>query len=225
MRLSHLTKAAAVAGVIAAPLAFSAAPSFAATTGSPSSAFGIEATGLVNIPATPSVQSPASKSVLQLPANPLLKASVLKAAARPGHAKASVVSLNLIPARIKAEVITAACTNGVGNSKLVNVVIAGEKLPVKASPNTNLNIGLGKAGSVDVTINKQVKTSDGRLSVTALELAVNLAGKVQTVSIAGATCGNGNGMETPPVTPPAQKPPTNTAPVPTPIKGDLPVTG
>src|SRR4051812_49360768 len=97
----HL-KYGAIVGALAAPVAAavvvpaaSATSATSATSGdSPSSAFGISATGLLNVPQTPSVSSashPNTKSVVSLPGNPLVHLSVLRTRAVPGHAEASVV--------------------------------------------------------------------------------------------------------------------------------------
>ncbi|MBC6457260.1 choice-of-anchor P family protein [Actinomadura sp. HBU206391] len=215
MRLTQLTKAAAVAGALVAPLAV-AAPATHASTGAASSAYGIAASGLVSLPPVSAVASfgrPARDSVAELPANPLLRASVLSAAAAPGHARASVADLRSRKLGLSAHLITARCENGVGSSNLVKVVLGGRPLDATASPNTALNVGLDSLGAASVVLNKQGRDVHGRLTVTAVEVTVALApGRTQTISIASATCG--------PVSGPAEA-----APVPTPVPGDLPVTG
>lgn len=235
MRLSHLTKIAAVASVIAAPLAVSGPAS--AATAPHASAYGIAASGLVNIPATPAAESlgaPAKNALVSLPKNKLLKLDVLSAVANAskGKAAAKVVDLKLFPANLSAQVITAKChsdaTGITGASNLVKVNLNGHVIKAAATPNTRVNVALDKLGVVSLVVNKQERTQDG-LRVTALELSVPLGGgKIQTVSIASAFCGTDQG------TPPASKPPTNTppvttpqnpAPAPTPVTGDLPVTG
>ncbi|GAA2087873.1 choice-of-anchor P family protein [Actinomadura alba] len=215
MRLTQLTKVAAVSAVIAAPLAVGT-PAAHASTGAASSAYGIAASGLVSLPPTPAVASsgqPARASIVDLPANPLLKASVLSTTAAPGRARASVADLRSGKLGLSAHLITARCENGVGTSALAKVVLGGRPLKADAAPNTALTVGLDGIGGASVILNKQVRDSSGRLTVTALELSVGLApGKSQTISIASATCG--------PVSTPEGE-----APVPTPVPGDLPVTG
>src|SRR4051812_48775057 len=89
VRLTHLTTYTAAACAFIAPVAISAPASYATTnaTGSP---FGVSGTGPVAIPPTPvvpptSASRPVRKSLAELPANPLVRASVLSAAAWAGH--------------------------------------------------------------------------------------------------------------------------------------------
>jgi hypothetical protein len=215
----HL-KYGAIAGVLVAPAAAAAVLVPASATGgaSASSAFGVSATGLVNIPRTPAVTSashPNSRSVVSIPGNPFVKLSVIRTRAVPGHAEASVVDLHVAKAAISpkavlsAKVITATCDDGVGSSKLVDVRLAGRAIQAGTSPNTTLTVPVEGLGGVQVTVNKQVRNPDGTLTVTALELAVQALGKSQTVAISSARCAGAPGE----------------APKPTPVPSDLPVTG
>jgi hypothetical protein len=217
MRLTQLTTIAAVAGVIAAPLSMSS-PAALASTDATSSAYAIAARGAAAIPATPAVFSAAEqatrKSLVEVPANPLVKASVLSASAKAGHARASVADLKAAQLGLAAHLITAKCENGVGASNLVKVVLNGHVLKAGARPNSAVSVPLDKLGTVSVVLNKQVRDASGRLTVTALELNAPLGpGKVETISIASATCGQ------------ADEAPRTPAPMPTPVPGDLPVTG
>jgi hypothetical protein len=241
----HLIKYAAVAGVLAAPLA-AVAPASATTTGG-SSAFGLAATGLLSIPQTPAVSSmaaPHSKSLLSLPNNPVVKLSILKAEAVRNRSEASVVDLRVAQAAIlrtavlSAKVITSKCVDGVGSSKLVDVKLAGHSIQAGASPNSSLTVPVQGLGGVQVTINKQVRNPNGSLTVTGLELVVAALGKYQRIDISSATCASGDGQISPteaPTPPPGnpgspgspsnpQSPPGE-APAPTPVNSDLPVTG
>lgn len=237
MRLTHVTKYAAVAGAVVTPLMLSA-PASSASPYATGSAYGLAATGAVNIAPVPLAQAgsgPARKSLVKLSPNPVLAASALNAAAAPGHARASVVDLKLHQVGLTASLITAKCTNGNGRSSLVKAVLGGRKLPVSASPNTVIAVAPEKAGVaphiVRVVINKQVHNPDRTLTVTAIEVSLSLgAGKIETVSIASATCGAKSNEAAPPSgpaapsSPPAAEAP-GTAPKPTPVPGDLPVTG
>lgn len=238
MRLMHLTKYAAIAGALATPLAF-VAPASATTSGS-SSAFGVSASGLVNIPQTPAVSStaqPNNKSLAELPPNPLVKLKVLHTRATPGHARASVVDLKVAKAALSAHLITARCTGGAGSSRLVKASLAGHGLAVNAAPNSALSVPVQGLGTVSVVLNKQVHNADGGLTVTAIELNLPIApGKTQTVSISSVTCDGGSagapgapGSPGDPTTSPSPSPTSSTppseAPQPTPVTGDLPVTG
>jgi hypothetical protein len=215
----HL-KYGAIAGVLAAPVAIATVivPASATGGGSASSAFGISAAGLVNIPRTPAVTSashPNSKSVVSIPDNPLVTLSVLRTRAVPGHAEASVIDLHIAKAAISpkavlsAKVITATCDDGVGSAKLVDVRLAGRAIQAGTSPNSTLTVPVEGLGGVQVTVDKQVRNPDGTLTVTGLELAVRALGKSQTIDISSARCAGAPGE----------------APKPTPVPSDLPVTG
>jgi hypothetical protein len=220
----HLIKYVALGGVLAAPLA--AAVPASAGSGAASAA-GISATGLVNIPATPAVSSvsgPHHETRASLPGNPLAHVSALRAEATSGHSAASVVDLRVAQAAIlpkapvhaaallSAKLISARCDDGAGGSRLVDVQLAGRSIQAGGSPNSTITVPVQGLGGVRVTVNKQVRGADGRLTVTALELAVRVMGKSQLVDIASATCG-------------AAAPPPGEAPAPTPVPSDLPVTG
>jgi hypothetical protein len=240
VRLTQVTRYAAVAGAVLTPLMMSAPASHAGTGGGYGSAYALAATGAVPLGPVSAVeagpgQEPVRKSLVELPPNPILEASILNAAAAPGHARASVADLRLPQAGLSASLITAKCVKGHGDSALVKVVLHGKKLAVSARPNTTISVAPEKVGVapqvVKVVINKQGHNSDGTLTVTALEVSLALpAGKTETISIASATCGAKPDHATPPSgpntpsNPPSEKEP-GTAPEPTPVPGDLPVTG
>ena len=213
----HL-KYAAIAGAVAAPLAVAAVagPASATGGGDVSSAYGISASGLLNIPRTPVVTSdsrPSTRSVVSLPGNPLVRLSVMRTRAVPGHAEASVVDLRIAKAAISpgsvlsAKLIAARCDGGAGSSRLVDVRLAGRAIEAGTSPNSSLVVPVEGLGGVQVTINKQVRNPDGTTTITALELAVRALGRSQVVDISSATCAGGE------------------APRPSPVPSDLPVTG
>ena len=220
----NMTKSVAIAGVIAAPLAALAPAGTASATNEPghggaSSAYGISASGLVNIPRTPIVSSesgPSRRSLVSLPGNPLVALSVLRAQAVEGHSEASVADLKVLKAAIapgatlSAKLITARCDDGMGTSKLVDVRLAGRAIGGVDRPNSDFTVPVQGVGVVQVTANKQVRNRDGSLTVTALELFVRALGKVQRVDIASATCVSGGPAE---------------APRPQPVESNLPVTG
>ncbi|WP_205718259.1 choice-of-anchor P family protein [Actinomadura sp. WMMA1423] len=242
MRLQALTKCAAVAGALALPFALSAAPASAAPAAGPGgagSAVAIAATGSVVVPPTSSVasaaQRPASKSVAELPANPLIEARLLNGSAWAGHGRASVTDLRVARLGLSAHAVSAKCENGAGVSHVAGATLGARALKVGATPNTTVTTDLKGLGNVTVTLNKQVRGQDGNLTVTAIEVSATLAGKTQTISIASATCGkSGGGQPGQPGEPsqpsqpgkptPAPTPPGE-APAPTPVPGDLPVTG
>ncbi|GAB2806107.1 hypothetical protein GCM10027176_08820 [Actinoallomurus bryophytorum] len=216
-------KYGAILGALAAPVAVAAiiVPASATGGGAVSSAFGLSANGLLSVPQTPSVSSashPNTKSLLSLPGNPLVRFSVLRTKAVPGHAEASVVDLKIAKAAISpkavlsAKLITARCDDGAGSSRLVDVRLAGRAIQAGASPNSRITVPIEGLGGVQVTVNKQVRNPDGGVTVTALELAVQALGKSQVIDISSATCANA------PAAP-------GEAPKPVPVPSDLPVTG
>jgi hypothetical protein len=216
-------KYGAILGAFAAPVAVAAivVPAAATGGGGVSSAFGLSADGLLSIPQTPSVSSashPNARSLLSLPGNPLVRFSVLRTKAVPGHAEASVVDLKVAKAAISpnavlsAKLITARCDDGAGSSRLVDVRLAGRAIQAGASPNSRLTVPVEGLGGVQVTVNKQVRNPDGTVTITALELAVEALGKSQVIDISSATCANG------PAAP-------GEAPKPVPVPSDVPVTG
>jgi hypothetical protein len=232
VRLKHLTTYVAIAGALTAPVIIAANAS-ASSTGGVSSAYGVSATGLINLPAIPAVSSvagPKDKSLVELPPNPLVKLKVLHTSATAGRSRASVVDLKVAKAALSAHLITAKCVDGQGSSHLVKASLGGHKLAVDAAPNSAVNIPVQGLGAVSVVLNKQVNNPDGSLTVTAIEVKLGLVGgKGQAIDISSATCAAA-GDATPPKVPgsPTPTPSTNPpgeAPAPTPVPSDLPVTG
>lgn len=211
-------KYAPIAVAVAAPLTIAAlvGPASATNGGGASSAYGIAAAGPVGIPRTPAVTSesrPSTRSVVSLPDNPLVRFSVLRTRAVPGHSEASVVDLRIAKAAISpravlsATLISARCDEGAGSSRLVGVRLAGRAIQAATSPNSRVVIPVEGLGDVQLTVNKQVREPDGATTVTGLELAVHALGQSQTIDVSSATCAGGE------------------APRPSPVPSDLPVTG
>ncbi|MFL6053396.1 MAG: choice-of-anchor P family protein [Actinoallomurus sp.] len=254
MRSTHVTKFAAITGALALPLL--AATSASATTGPVSSAYGISATGVVTLPATPAVNSaakPHEATLTKFPANPVITTfSIAKTTALGDHSLASLMYVGILTPKVTlpagtpklpgqlvlAKVAAARCDAGKGVSHIEGLRIADKTVKTGTSPNTKITVPVLNLGHVTATLNKQVRGSDGMLTVTAVELNIVLAGKAQTVDISSATCGGGSttgnpapgsGSTTPgaPTTAPTPAAPASggEAPVPTPVKSDLPVTG
>lgn len=246
MRLKHVTKYAGRAGALAVPATALAATSLLATslattadaspydarTAGAASAFGVSAAGLVNVPQTPQVSSlsgPGTKSLVELPPNPLVSLKVLHTSAEAAHSRASVVDLKVVQAALSAHLVTATCSGGVGSSHLVKASLAGRKLAVDATPNSAITVPVAGVGTASVVLNKQVRNADGSLTVTAIEVKLALAaGGSQTVDVSSATCSAasaaGGDASKPPASDPTSTPPGE-APAPTPVPSDLPVTG
>jgi hypothetical protein len=165
----------------------------------------------VAIPATPAVAATADKSLAELPANPLIDVKLLHVTARPDFARASVTDLRVAKAALTAHLITATCVNGAGISHLAGARLAGHALAVNAAPNSAITVPVQGLGTAAVTLNKQTRNADGSLTVTAIEVTLPVGpGRTQTLSVSSATCAGA---------------PTGTAPKPTPVPSNLPVTG
>lgn len=229
MRLKHLTTSMAIAGALAVPVAIAATSASATPTGGTSSAYGLSATGLVNVPAIPAVNSAAGahdKSLAELPPNPLVKLKVLHTTAVADRSRASVVDLEVAKAALSAHLITAKCVGGKGSSHLVRASLAGKRLAADAAPNSTVEVPVKGIGAVSVVLNKQVHNPDGSLTVTAISVKLGLAaGKAQSIDISSATCAAGAPSSHGTPTPPSTGTPPGQAPVPTPVPSDLPVTG
>lgn len=219
MSLSNIAKYAAIAGALVTPLAL-VVPAASADSGGTGSAYGLAAGGLVNIPPMPSVRAPAEESGVRLPANPVIRLGVLNVAAKPGHARADVLDLRLVKSALSAHLVTARCDNGRGSSDLVKASLAGHELAAHAAPNTRLSIPVRGVGTASVTLNKQVRGANRGLTVTALEVSLELAtGQSLTVDVSSASCSAGSSTPSTPPSAPGE------APRPTPVPSNLPVTG
>ncbi|GLY83207.1 choice-of-anchor P family protein [Actinoallomurus iriomotensis] len=253
MRSTRLTKYAALAGVLAVPLAVPlSAASPASASGPASSAYGIYAGGALAIPAQPAVTSATqpNRKALELPKNPVFNLALFTVEAKGHHASASVLDLRLSHPGLKtkvptgllsAQTIAAKCDNGVGSAHLADISVAGHDVPIGGPPNTDIVIPTRGFG-LRVTPNKQVQNPDGTLTVVALELDIAIGSSVQTIDLASATCGRADGKPAPTPTVPGTKTspsssasssagstpsatPVEEAPRPTPVPTDLPVAG
>ncbi|ASR38394.1 hypothetical protein BAY61_29155 [Prauserella marina] len=219
------------------------------------SAFALSATGLIKIDPVPYVDDTngaAEKSVAEIGAEQqLAHVELLNARAGDGFAKSSVagLSLDLSPLAdlglskplLSAEAVEATCDNGVGSSSLANAKLGDIPLDVSAPPNTGVEV----PGVASVLLNKQTQNDDGSLTVTAISIEVN---GLQTIDVASATCAEAAEV---PEQPEPTDPPgdddnggddgdngdnggdngdnggsqVGAAPVPTPVKAHLDVTG
>lgn len=237
--MSRRTVAGSV-GALTALLAAGAllAPSAGATTAGVNSAFAISGSGLLKITPTPSVNdkdgfSQESLAVLTIPGS-LGEVKILNAQAGAGQAQASVASVKITlgPGKplLTASAIEADCKDGKASSSLAKAKIGDIPLKVDVPPNT----GIAVPGLASVMLNKQVKHSDGSVTVTAISISVD---GVQKLDIASATCVPGDDNETPTATPTSTPSsggssgsgdtalPSGKAPTPKPVKAHLDVTG
>jgi hypothetical protein len=195
------------------------------------------------MPSVTSAATPHQKTLTKFPSNPVITTfSLATTKAAGNHSMASIMYLGILTPKVTlpagtpklpdqlvfAKVAAARCDNGKGASNVADVQIAGKAVKVGASPNTHVTVPVLNVGKVTATINKQVRHTDGTLTVTAIELNIVLNAKVETVDISSATCGQSTTSQPTPKTTPTTSPaptPTGEAPVPTPVKSDLPVTG
>ncbi|MEU5990604.1 choice-of-anchor P family protein [Spirillospora sp. NPDC047418] len=214
MRHSHAFARLAAAGLLAGGLVATAAgPALA--TGGEGSAYGLTVTGPIAVPPVPAVSSTTgevSKRLLRENHTKLVRASALDVSASADRARSSVARLAVPTAKLAADAVSAKCVNGRGSASLADAVLAGKRLDSTPPPNTTIPVDVDGLGRTSLILNKQQRTADGRLAVTAMELA--LPGGKGAVRVASATCGKGA-----PVRTPAE------APAPSPVKHDLPVTG
>ncbi|MEO5876011.1 MAG: choice-of-anchor P family protein [Streptosporangiaceae bacterium] len=177
------------------------------------SAYGLSAEGLIAVAPTPWVVSTTedtvTKSLVTVPANPLLRGTVNNATASLARASASVVDVAVIALGLQASAIKASCDGGVGGASLADVRLGGQQIPLYPPVNFALNVPLGSLGGAEVTLNRQVRNRDGSLTVTAVHVNVVLAGATtQSIDIAKVTCFR-----------------AQAAPAPDFVPGTLPVTG
>jgi hypothetical protein len=168
-----------IAGTVAATavtaLLVGASPAMAEENGGFGSAFAISATGLLPIEPMKFVESDGElvrDEVLAVGERTELEnagifVGVLNSAAEAGRAEASVLRLELLDL-LRADVFRTFCDGDEGGVELVNGTLLGQKLPDTPVPSTEIN------GSplVRVTLNDQVRNTDGSLTVTGLELTL-----------------------------------------------------
>jgi hypothetical protein len=217
--------------------------------GSVSSAYGIDAAGLLPFPARPYVTStsgPGEMSVA-LPKNPALNLALFTVAARRYHASARALNLAVIDPEltkvhqstglVDAKAISAQCDDGVGSAHLLDVSLAGHAVPIAPPANTDFVLPAEGFG-LRATPNRQIHNADGSLTVIGLQIDVSIGHSVQTINIASTTCGRPGGGPAPtptvpgvnaaeaaPAAKPAQRPQLGEAPQPVPVPMDLAVTG
>jgi hypothetical protein len=162
-----------------------------------------------------------------------------------------IEALGLAKPMLTAEAIEATCEDGKGSSSLANAELGGTALDVSATPNT----AVGVPGVASVILNKQTTNDDGSLTVTAISITVDGVQTLDIASATCApAAGDDDGDGDPtnpsttapnePTTPPSdngsddpddgnsdnggsgtQADENGEAPVPTPIKAHLDVTG
>jgi len=183
------------------------------------SAFGLTASGLIDISKTPYVKDDNEEDFLDIDLGELAGSGTLRAAAHPGKASAAIEDLSLLGVEppsipgipdysgglIGVGAVNATCDADGVSSQIANLEIAGQEIPIDVAENT-APIPEPLQGVVDITINEQIENADGSMTVNALEIKLldglpelpglgDLAG--QSITLASATCdpnaGNGDG--------------------------------
>ncbi|MQY04893.1 choice-of-anchor P family protein [Actinomadura macrotermitis] len=220
--------AVALGLTMAAPAAASPAAGSDAGSGS---AFGLAGAGPVPVAPLPAVSSAGdvvSRTLLRENRTQYVNAGALDVKAAREQAHSHVADLTVPLAGLQAESVSATCRQGQGAAHLTQAVVAGKRLDSSPPPNTTIPVKVDGVGNADLVLNKQERMRDGRLNVTAVALDLPVNGKTESLRVASATCGKRRPAHH--AKPPAHhaKPPVRPAgeaPKPTPVKGDLPVTG
>lgn len=213
------------AGLLATGLAAALAPALAdpalaepGSGGAAGSAYGLTLSGPLDIAPVPAVSSGSEqveKSLLRQKGTKFVRAEALDVRASASRARSKVARLNVPSADLLAGAVAAECDGGRGSAHLADARIAGRRLDATPPPNTRIPVKIEGVGDATLTLNKQRRMADGRMNVTAMELALPLA-KATTLRVASATCGR-------PAPAVHEKQPE--APAPVPVRRDLPVTG
>ena len=191
------------AGVLSAALAGGVMFAPAALSQEENSAFGISASGLINIPATPYAEGDASESLVGTEVPELAEATVLNAEASENYAHADVANLGVLtgagPLVEASGTISATCDNGALSSNITTLTIAGNEVPVQnLAPNTTI-LPEQLGGIAQVTLNKQEGNTVTAVSIELLQGLPGLSDIAgQTIDIASATCTEAAQEEQPP---------------------------
>lgn len=173
------------------------------------SAFGISASGLINIAPTPLAEGEESETVVGSDVLGLAEATVLNAETSPNYAYADVANLSVLPEEVSGVpslpglsgnplvavtgTVSATCDNGELDSDITTLTIAGNEVPIgNLEPNTKL-LPEQLEGIAQVTLNKQTEDTVTAVHIQVLENAPGLSEIAgQSISIASATCTAGD---------------------------------
>jgi hypothetical protein len=155
-------------------------------------AYGLSLTGPVPISPLPSVTSTAKemRRALLNQNTQYVGAKAVEAGAAGRRADSTITGLRVPAAGLTAETISSRCMGGKGEARLVNAMMAGERLVSDPRPNTTIPVDIPSVGRAWVTLNKQQRLPDGRLAVTGMETSLPLGplGR-ETLRTAHAVCG------------------------------------
>ncbi|GAA2397700.1 hypothetical protein GCM10010191_00450 [Actinomadura vinacea] len=197
-----LTTAAGVAAAASVPVPAAAAGEPAGPGRPEGAAYGVAASGPVTLPALPAVASrgrEVRKSLATEKRTKLFSAAAMDTRAGARHARSTVQDLKVPDAGFSADALSAGCQGRRGTSRLANAVVYGRRLGAAPRPNTAIPVQIPGVGTAKLTLNRQRRLPDGRLSVTALEASVpmNTFG-TQNFSAAGVICGHASHKEAQP---------------------------
>lgn len=168
--------AAAISAVTAVAALLLGSTAAVAEEARPDSAFGISASGVLDIPPVPYVESTDGEQVedqlLGLgdvlgPEEDELAAGVLTVEARRGAAESVVAELN-VPELLQADLVRTYCEDGEGGLQIVAGSILGEELPERPVPGETIDA----SPLLTVRLGEQTRNDDGSLTVTGIEVSV-----------------------------------------------------
>lgn len=190
------TRLASVAGLAAVAVVALASP--AAASADTNQAFGIRTGGV--LVAGPFSQSnfpggPQTNTLVSVSVPTLLSSGTVNTAADSTSASASVENLSVtlgLTATLGATAVSSECSYNsdavLGGSASIAgasvVILAGQPIVLATSPAANTVIGV--PGVATITLNRQVSSPDGSLTVDAI--VVNLLNSLQTVRISTSHC-------------------------------------
>ncbi len=175
MNTKKLAGAAAISAVSAVTLLLGATPALAQESSS-DYAFALEASGALDINPISYVESAdgalVSDELLSIgdvagEYEDDISFGLLTAEAESHRAETAVKEVNLLNL-LRADLVRTWCDNGEGGLQVVNGTILGQKIPDTSVPGEELDL----SPLLKLSLNDQVRHSDGSLTVTGIELKV-----------------------------------------------------
>ncbi len=194
-KINGLIKAAASVSLAGGILAAAAGPAAAA---SPNEAYGLKATGLINVAPVADATSPGTSPVTlaHITLGSVLTTDLVTDTADATSASSTIahVVADLTPlVHLDARVVTSSCSfdpnmgTVTGTSSILGGSVGGlVSLPVVSNPAPNTVITV--PGIARITLNRQTVAPDGTLTVDAVY--VSLLRRAQTITLATSVCNN-----------------------------------
>lgn len=192
MRRSTAGAVAAALGAAGTVAALTVGTSTGTAAPATSEAFGVSATGLVDIPKTPHVTSDdgtlQEESLLNVPLGEFgeIRVATMKAGDNVASAELAGVELGNEVGSISAKVLEVACEGDKGTVKIVDLDLNGQQVVLPPADQNPVNQVIEVPGVAKITYNKQTTNPDGSFTVVGLE--VDLIGSTQVVTLGSATC-------------------------------------